>query len=152
MPVKSKAKHTLESNCLTGDSLLIWIHLRGLHCSGHCIRESFPKGKCSIRQSTACPLLHYRAHQAQVMNTPQCVSSKKQTDFLWGWHHHSHRRWTLAFFHLQLEQTKLEDHWQLQAVQSTPQGSELKDSSGPVCSDSSLVHGHALCHLTPCYF
>ncbi|XP_064575463.1 CXXC motif containing zinc binding protein isoform X3 [Zonotrichia leucophrys gambelii] len=55
-------------------------------------------------------------------------------------------------FQPQLEQTKLEDHGQFQAVQSTPQGSELKDSSGPVCNDSSLVHGHALCHLTPCYF
>lgn len=154
MPVKPKTKHTLESssNCLTGDSaLLIWIHLRALHCSGYHKKESSPKGKCSIKWRSSCSLVHYRAHQARVMNTLQCVSSKKQTDFLWGWHHQSHRKWTLAFFHLQLKQTKPEDPWQLQAgVEHTPRF-RVKGFLGPVCSDSSLVHGHALCPLTPCY-
>lgn len=98
------------------------------HCSSEFIwevftaqviaKESFPKGNCGRAALDGTTLLLgtlQSTSKAQVMNTLQCVSSKKQSNFLWDWHYQSHRKWTLAFFHLHLNQTKPEDHWQLQA-------------------------------------
>lgn len=134
------------------------------HCSSEFIwevftaqviaKESFPKGNCgrAALDGTTLLLGTLQSNQRLRLWTHFSVCPLKNNLIFFGIdiiRATGNEHWHFSICILTRQSLKITGSYRL--MQSTPQGSEFKDSSGPVCSDSSLVHGHALCHLTPCY-